>query len=117
MFLESEGHIISFHAHDDILKSEGFAPLPRRTRQEKLSAQVPNKIWEQESHLLIMSQEIFSTVRCAGPLSFLPLIEKLGRVKAIQNMHFPYTQKFNRCFFYHVDSIFKNFGKTTSFSR
>ena len=93
MLLKSEGHIISLEALDDILKSEGFSPLPRRTRQEKLSAQVPTKIRPPQSRSLVIIQETFSTERGAGPLIFLPLIEKLGIVPAILKARFPSTKK------------------------
>jgi hypothetical protein len=93
MILKSEGHLISFHAHDDILIRYGFAPLPRLPLQEKLSAQIPPLLFPPQSGSLVMTPEIFATERGVGPLIFLPLLEKLGIVKAIQFVPFPYTQK------------------------
>ena len=41
--LNAQNISISFDTIDKILKSEGFAPLPKRTRQERLNAQLPKK--------------------------------------------------------------------------
>ncbi len=85
--LESEGYIVSLEAIDDILKAEGFAPLPRRTRQERLEIKIPSQIIRSpQSSSFEMVDKTFFTERGAGPLIFLPLIEKLG----IINGYFKY---------------------------
>ena len=42
--LESEGDTISLDAINDILYASGFAPLPRRTKAEKLFIAIPTQI-------------------------------------------------------------------------
>lgn len=42
-FLCAENVSISLDTIDKILKADGFAPLPKRTRQERLSSQLPQK--------------------------------------------------------------------------
>lgn len=49
VILEADGHRISLDTINNILKSEGFAPLPKRTRQERLEAKIPPKIEAPES--------------------------------------------------------------------
>jgi len=89
--LEAEGQALSLDTIDSILKSEGFAPLPKRTRQERSIAVVPHKIKAPQSSSLDWVCEKFTTGIGAGPLVFLPLIEKLGIVKAIKSANFPST--------------------------
>jgi hypothetical protein len=93
MVLESEGYTISLDAINDILKAEGFAPLLRRTKAEKLGIKIPSKICSPQSCSLIVRDEIFFTETGAGPLIFLPLIDKLGIVSAILKANFPSTKK------------------------
>ncbi len=42
--LEAEGKNISLETVDNILKAEGFAPLPKRTRRQRLAVRLPEKI-------------------------------------------------------------------------
>ncbi len=92
MTLEIEGHTVSLEAIDDILKAEGFAALPRRTRQEKRSIQIPSKICPPQTCLLEVTDETFFTESGVGPLLFLPIIETLGIITAIQRSNFPSTE-------------------------
>lgn len=89
--LEAEGQHISLDTIDKILKVEGFAPLPKRTRKERLEVKIPSKIEAPQSAPLEIQDEEFSTKKGAGPLIFLPLIEKLGIVQSIRAVHFPQT--------------------------
>lgn len=93
--LDAEGIKISLDTIDHILKDEGFAPLPKRTRQERLSATVPKKIDAPKSISLEIQNEDFNTEIGAGPLVFLPLIEKLGIIDAIKRSGFPETSEIN----------------------
>lgn len=90
-FLGAENISISLDTIDKILKADGFAPLPKRTRQERLSSQLPQK-WEcARSAEFTANNEIFITETNAGPLLFLPMLEKLGIINAINESGFPKT--------------------------
>ena len=89
--LEADAKKISLDTIDQILKSEGFAPLPKRTRKERLAVALPSKLEAPKSIPLELTDEEFSTEMGAGPLVFLPLLENLGIVKAIQKSGFPGT--------------------------
>lgn len=93
--LESKGHILSLETIDNILKAEGFAPLPRRTRSERNSVLIPEKIEAPPSQTLQITDEEFSTRQGGGLLVFLPLIEKLGIIEAIKKADFPQTSVIN----------------------
>jgi hypothetical protein len=90
--LDAEGKKISLDTIDQILKSEGFAPLPKRTRQERLTIALPCKHKAPRSVALETVNEEFSTELGAGPLVFLPLLEELGIVEGIKKCKFPSTQ-------------------------
>lgn len=89
--LDAKGHQISLQTIDNILKDQGFAPLPRRTRKERNSIQIPKKIKAPTSQKIQFQNEEFSSEKSAGILIFLPLIEKMGIIKAIQESNFPGT--------------------------
>jgi hypothetical protein len=90
--LDAEGKKISLDTIDQILKSEGFAPLLKRTRKERLALSLPNKYTAPKSVALEIMNEEFSSELGAGPLVFLPLLEDLGVIKAIQKCKFPGTK-------------------------
>ncbi len=51
---------------DDILKAEGFATLPRRTKQEKLQIKVPNKIGLNQSRpFKLVNKTFFASIGCS----------------------------------------------------
>lgn len=89
--LESKDKRISLDTIDQILKSQGFAPLPKRTHQERITVKVPAKTKAPESTTLEIQNEEFSTEKNAAVLVFLPLIERLGIIEAIQRSGFPKT--------------------------
>ena len=91
IILEAKNYLLSLDTIDKILKSEGFAPLPKRTRKERLSAQIPDKITAPQSQPLDYENEEFSTEKGVGPLIFLPLIEEIGLIEAIKRSDFPKT--------------------------
>lgn len=93
--LDAEGIKISIDTIDQILKDEGFAPLPKRTRQERFSAAIPKKIDAPRSISREMQDEDFNTEIGAGPLVFLPLLEDLGIIDAIKKSGFPGTSEIN----------------------
>lgn len=65
--------------------------MPKRTRRERLSVQVPAKIEPPQCVPFELKNEEFSTEKGAAPLLFLPLIERLGIVEAIKRAGFPQT--------------------------
>jgi len=91
--LDAEQCRVSLDTIDRILKSEGFAPLPKRTRQQRLAVIPPEKLSAPSSESLLVTDEQFLTETGAGPLVFLPLLEQLGIVKAIAACGFPATSQ------------------------
>jgi len=89
--LDADQCLVSLATLDRILKSEGFAPLPKRTRQQRLAVIPPEKFSAPCSESLLVTDEQFLTETGAGPLVFLPLLEQLGIVKAIASCGFPGT--------------------------
>jgi len=89
--LDSLGFQCSLDSIDRILKSEGFEPLPRRTRLEREGAVIPEKVPTPRSSMIQLEDERFTTLKGSSPLIFLPLIEELGIVKAIEGAGFPST--------------------------
>ncbi|MGA1870586.1 MAG: hypothetical protein ACMUJM_18785 [bacterium] len=116
--LEADGVKISLDTIDDILKAEGFAPLPKRTRQERLEVKIPSKIEAPQSvSLELEDEEEFSTEKGVGPLLFLPLIENLGIIQAIQAAHFPKTSVLRDVSMVLSFLALKILGDRASFSR
>jgi hypothetical protein len=91
--LDADQCTVSLDTIDRILKSEGFAPLPKRTRQQRLAVNPPEKFSAPSSESLLVTDEQFLTETGAGPLVFLPLLEQLGIVKAIASCGFPGTSQ------------------------
>ena len=91
--LDSLGIRCSLDSIDRILKSEGFEPLPRRTRSEKEKAKVAEKSPAPRSSMIQLENERFTTLKGSSPLIFLPLIEELGIIKAIEAAKFPGTSE------------------------
>jgi Transposase DDE domain len=89
--LDAKNTPLSLDKINNILKHEGFATLPKRTHQERVAIQLPKKIIPPASISWKYTDEIFSTERAAGVLIFLPLLESLGIIKAIEDSHFPST--------------------------
>lgn len=88
---EAKDRHISLDTINNILRAEGFAPLPKRTRQERLSVKIPKKIEPPQCATIDIRNEEFSTEKNAGVLIFLPLIEQLGIIEAIKKAKFPKT--------------------------
>lgn len=93
--LEAKATKLSLETIDNILKDEGFAPLPRRTRKERNSIMIPEKIEAPICQQLEIKDEEFCSERGGGILVFLPLIEKLGLIRAIRKSKFPQTSVIN----------------------
>lgn len=89
--LEGKQTKISLGTIDKILKEEGFSRLPRRTYNEKRELTLSRKLIPPRTSQLIIQNEEFSTGVSGGLLIFLPLLEKLGIIKAIEKAGFPKT--------------------------
>jgi len=89
--LAAKGDVVSLSTIDHILKEQGFAALPKRSRAERAGATLPPSIEAPVSAPLEWRNESFSTEQGGGPLVFLPLIEQLGVVPAIARAGFPKT--------------------------
>ena len=91
--LQASGPAPSLETIDRILKAEGFAPLPKRTRQQRLQVSPPAKLAPPRSTTLTLRDEEFSTTTGAGPLIFLPLLAALDIVPAITAAGFPASRE------------------------
>lgn len=91
--LHAKGHVSSLNTILSILKQSGFATLPKRTHQERVSMQLPQKIIPSESIAYKYVEELFTTERAAGVLIFLPMLQSLGLIKAIKDAGFPSTKQ------------------------
>jgi hypothetical protein len=89
--LAAQGEAPALMTIDRILKQEGFATLPKRTRRERAAVTVPPCIEAPEATALIWRDETFSTEQGGGPLVFLPLLAQLGIVPAIGRAGYPRT--------------------------
>jgi hypothetical protein len=91
--LQASGPAPSLETIDRILKAEGFAPLPKRTRQQRLDVAPPAKFTPPRSTTLNILDEEFTTARAGGALIFLPLLASLGIIPAINAAGFPATRE------------------------
>lgn len=90
--LEGTQKNVSLDTINRILKEEGFTRLPRRTFNEKRDLSYSNKMESPRASQLTLQNEEFSTGTSGGILIFLPLLEKLGIISAIEKANFPETQ-------------------------
>jgi hypothetical protein len=90
--LHAEEINVSLDTIDKILKDEGFAPLMKRTRKERLAIQAPSILPAPKSMTLNIKNEVFTTELNAGPLIFLPVLEELGIIDLIKQCDFPSTK-------------------------
>lgn len=89
--LESKNIKISLITIDRILKDAGFAPLLRRTKNERRETELPKQIEAPSSAGYILSNERFSSERSVGILVFLPILEQMKIIDAIKRANFPQT--------------------------
>lgn len=90
--LDSKGKFLSLQTIDKILKAEGFAPLPRRTRTERKTLLLPENFQPPETKAYCITDEELHTETGAGVLLFLPLLEKRGIIRIIEEVGFPETK-------------------------
>jgi len=75
----------------NLLKREGFARLPRRSKSIKSQPQKPACIEAPSAEMLSMEPEVFNTTH-AGLLCFLPYVTAFGIDKIIAASDFPETK-------------------------
>jgi hypothetical protein len=92
MALSAQNLSIGLNTIDQILKDEGFSPLPRRTHLERHTITRSQKMSPPKCQPLTSQDETLYTEHGAGPLIFLPLIQQLGVIPAIQHAGFPSTR-------------------------
>lgn len=92
--LDATGYKISENTIYLLLKNEGFAKLPKRSKQQK--RQLENvKIKAKKTSVLSFEQEDFKT-SSGGLLCFLPYIQKYGIDKIISNSLYPQSKTLPR---------------------
>jgi len=89
--LQASGNMVSYQYVYQLLRSEGFAKLPRRDKQEKASLEVP-KLKAPVSEQISLEDESFMT-SSAGLLCFLPYVNKYGIIKLIEHSGYPATKQ------------------------
>lgn len=92
--LQSKEDIVSYQYVYGVLKSEGFAKLPRRSKKERENLEPP-KTEAPISCELTFENEHFSSSN-VGLFSFLPFIKKYGIDKVIENSIYPETKPINK---------------------
>ena len=78
----------------NVLKSEGFARLPRRQKSVRQQSQ-PSKIKAIKTELCDFKNESFKT-SSGGALCLLPILKKYGIDKVIENSSYPETKSINK---------------------
>jgi len=89
--LQAAGNKVSYQYVYKLLRSEGFAKLPRRDKQEKASLETP-KLKAPVSEPISYKKESFLT-SSAGLLCFLPYLNKYGISTLIEHSGYPSTKK------------------------
>lgn len=89
--LQASGHTVSYQYIYKLLRSEGFAKLPRRSRQEKASLEVV-KLKAPMAEEISSKKESFLT-SSAGLLCFLPYLQRYGITDLIQSSGYPSTKQ------------------------
>jgi len=92
--LDAIGYKVSENSIYLLLKNEGFAKLPKCSKQQKRQLERV-KIEAKKTFVLSFEQEEFKT-SSGGLLCFLPYIQKYGIDKIIQNSLYPQTQTMPR---------------------
>jgi hypothetical protein len=88
--LQATGNDVSYQYVYKLLRSDGFAKLPRRTKQEKTDLETSN-LKAPVSEPVSFTRESFLT-SSAGLLCFLPYIKKYGIDKLIEQSGYPSTK-------------------------
>lgn len=105
--LDAKGHGLTLMGIDQVLKDDGFARLPRRTRAEKQARAVPGKLELPRAETLDFarhfgmtqhpdtgeSERVRITTRQGGVMLFYPFLQQLGIENLVQDAGYPATKK------------------------
>jgi hypothetical protein len=102
--LDAKGQRVNLMRIDQVLKDDGFARLPRRTRKEKEARAVPQKLEMPRAepldfarHFGIAPQNDFErtriTTRNGGVMLFYPLLQQLGIDDLVRDAGYPATER------------------------
>jgi hypothetical protein len=93
--LEAQGHTASESYIALVLKQEGFARLPRRDRQTKMTRELPHQIEAPKSISLSFHDEQFRT-QVPGLFCFLPYLVKYQLLNPIGQSLYPESNTINK---------------------
>ena len=85
------GHAPSLRSIGNVLREEGFARLPRRTRAARAAAATPRLRAPASVLLDPLAAQVFQSERAAGMLCLLPWIRRYGLDEAIEQAGYPGT--------------------------
>ena len=90
--LDAQGKSLSERHIHNILRAEGFARLPRRTKRDRESI-LPSGILEAAKSVLLTTESEEFSSQDAGVLLFLPYLKAYGLDKLITNAAYPGTKQ------------------------
>lgn len=93
--LESQGYTVSESYIAGVLKLEGFAKLPRRDRETKMTRELPDQIKAPKSKSLSFQDEHFSS-NVPGLFCFLPYLVKYKLLNTIDQSLYPESNTINK---------------------
>ncbi len=93
-FLHAKSFNVSYGYVYNLLVSNGFAKLPKRSVQEKTNQEIPKLTAEKSVKLEFHNEEFMS--QNVSLFCFRLLIEKYGITKIIQNSDYPQTKSIDR---------------------
>jgi hypothetical protein len=99
--LDAKGQHVNLMQIDQVLKDDGFARLPRRTRQEKELVTPPRKLELPRAERLDIaawlraesSERLLITTRHGGLLLFYPFLQQLGISRLVRVAGYPATEQ------------------------
>jgi transposase len=94
--LDTLGHDVSERHIYDVIKAEGFARLPRRSKEEKLKACSMVKFEAPKSEKLSWSAENFTSENTLGIMCLWPYLRSYGVDDLIESSLYPQTKDMNK---------------------
>ncbi|MCP4915276.1 MAG: transposase, partial [Oligoflexia bacterium] len=94
--LDSKGYKVSEKYIYNVLKRDGFARLPRRSKRIKEATGVEEKIDAPVSYAIDYTPEKFRTGNTIGILCLIPYIKQYGIDKAIEGSQYPETSNISK---------------------
>ena len=99
--LDAKGQHVNLMQIDQVLKDDGFARLPRRTRQEKELVAPPRKLELPRAERLDIAawlraesaERLLITTRHGGLLLFYPFLQQLGIGRLVRAAGYPATEQ------------------------